>query len=73
MQMEIAIDNKRHIIRELNEKITQGLREGIKLTDEQKEALGNQKAKKDTEALVDFLDKDRIRIHQNYSHLWKFW
>jgi len=73
MQMELAIDNKRHIIRELNEKITEGIREGMKLTDEQKNALGQQKAAKDTEALVNFLEKDRVRIHAKYSHLWKFW
>lgn len=73
MQMELAIDNKRHIIRELNEKITHGLKEGMKLTDEQKNTLGQQKAEKDTEALVDFLEKDRARIHAKYSHLWKFW
>jgi len=73
MQMELAIDNKRHIIRELNEKITNGLKEGMKLTDEQKATLGNQKIQQDTEALADFLEKDRARIHEKYSRLWKFW
>ena len=73
MQIELAIDNKRHIIRELNEKITNGLKEGMQLTDEQKNTLGQQKAAKDTEALVNFLKKDRARIHAKYSHLWKFW
>ncbi|MHA7878115.1 MAG: hypothetical protein ACX93T_04340 [Bacteroidota bacterium] len=73
MQIEIAIDNKRHIIRILNEKVTHGLQEEMQLTDEQKETLGIQKAKKDTEELVDLLEKDRVRIHQKYSHLWRFW
>ena len=73
MQIEIATDNKRHIIRELNEKITDGLKEEMKLTDEQQVILGNQKAQKDTEELINFLKKERARIHTKYSHLWKFW
>lgn len=73
MQMEIAVDNKRHIIRELNEKITTGLKKEMQLTNEQKEILGQQKSVKDTEALVDFLDKEKARIHAKYSYLWKFW
>jgi hypothetical protein len=73
MQMELAIDNKRHIIRELNEKITEGIKEGMKLTAEQKATLGQQKAQQDKEALTEFLEKDRARIREKYNHLWKFW
>jgi hypothetical protein len=45
----------------------------LKLTDEQNATLGNQKIQQDTEALADFLEKDRARIHEKYSRLWKFW
>ncbi|MHA7877297.1 MAG: hypothetical protein ACX93T_00005 [Bacteroidota bacterium] len=43
----------------LNEKITHGLQEEMQLVDEQKETLGIQKARKDTKALVDFLERER--------------
>lgn len=71
MQVEIAADNKRHIIRELNEKITDGLKEGIRLTDEQQAELAKQKAQKDAEGVTEFLKEERTRIHEKYGHLWK--
>jgi hypothetical protein len=70
MQVEIAADNKRHIIRELNEKITEGIKEGIRLTDEQQAELAKRKAQKDAEELANFLREERIRIHEKYGHLW---
>ena len=42
MQIKIAINNKRHIIKMLNEKITHGLQEEMQLVDAQKETLGIQ-------------------------------
>ena len=73
MQVEIAIDNKRHIIRELNEKITAGIAEEMQLTDEQQVLLHQQKAEKEADQLGTFLEKERIRIREKYSHLWTFW
>lgn len=73
VQIQLAIDNKHQRIHALHEKINQGIRAGMQLTDEQKIILGQQKAQKDTEALVSFLDKERARIRQKYGHLWKFW
>lgn len=73
MQLEIAVDNKRHIIRGLNEKITDGIAEGMQLSDEQQAILYQQKAQKDTEALTDFLNEERKRIRAQYSYLWTFW
>ena len=73
MQIEIAIDNKRHIIRELNEKITAGIAEEMELTDDQQATLYHQKAQKEADQLATFLAKERVRIREKYSHLWKFW
>ena len=73
MQIEIAIDNKRHIIRELNEKITKGISEEMQLTEEQQVLLHQQKAQKNADQLTTFLEKERVRMHEKYSHLWKFW
>jgi hypothetical protein len=72
MQMELAIDSKRRDIRELNEKITASIQADLVLTDEEKEKIAVYKASKDLRELDDFLEKDRQRIREKYSHLWSF-
>ena len=73
MQIQMAIDTKKHIIRELNEKITKGIEEEMQPTEEQQETLDQQKAAKDMESTSNFHSKERARMHKKYSHLWRFW
>ena len=73
LQIEMAIDNKKHIIRELNEKITEGIWKKMQPTQEQQETLEQQKAAKDMESTSNFHSKERARMHKKYSHLWRFW
>lgn len=72
MQIELVIDSKRRDIRELNEKITAGIAADLVLQDEEKEKMALYKASKDVSELNDFLEKDRQRIREKYSHLWSF-
>ena len=73
MQIEIAIDHKKHIIRELHEKITEGIEQEMQLTEAQQEQLYQKKAVKDAESMRSWRNKERARMHKKYGHLWKFW
>ena len=73
MQIEMAIDNKKHIIRALNEKITEGIKEQMQPTEKQQRTLEQQKAANDVESMKNAHKKERARMHTKYGHLWRFW
>ena len=71
MQIEVAIDNKKHIIRELNEKITEGIKEEMQLREAQQVALYQQKAAKrhggnaDTLAHKTMFEEAVVRVYSS--------
>ena len=73
MQIEMAIDTKKHIIRELNEKITEGIKEQMQPNQEQERTLEQQKAANDVESMKKAHETERTRMHTKYGHLWRFW
>ena len=73
MQIEIAMDHKKHIIRELHEKITEGIEKEMQLTEAQEAELYEQKTAKDAEHMKTWMKGERARLHKKYGHLWKFW
>ena len=73
MQIEMAIDHKKHIIRELNEKITEGIKEQMQPNQEQERTLEQQKAANDVESMKKAHETERTRMHTKYGHLWRFW
>lgn len=72
MQIEMAIDNKRQAIRDLNEKITVGIKDSLELSARAKEQLATHKAQQDAEKLAKYLAEDKQRIKAQYGHLWMF-
>ena len=73
MQIEQTIEMKRGVVRELHEKITQGMEQAMEPTEAQKEALLQKKMTSEAGALEAYFAKERQRIRQKYGHLWKFW
>ena len=72
MQIEMAIDNKRWHIRELNEKITASIKADLLLSEEQKQALATHRAHQQMTALSDHLASEKKRMQQKHAHLWNF-
>ena len=72
MQIEMAIDNKRWHIRELNEKITASIKADLLLSEEQKQVLATHRAHQQMTALSDHLASEKKRMQQKHAHLWNF-
>ena len=72
MQIELAIEKKRQVIRELNEKITAGLKSGLELTPQQQAKLAYHKGQQDEASLHKYLMEDRRKMQAKYGHLWSF-
>jgi hypothetical protein len=70
MQIETAIETKRSALRDLNEKITQGIRQGVELSPEQKQALLAYRAKKDSLAISKYLQEDYKRMKAKRKSWW---
>lgn len=72
MQIARTIDNKKQIIRALNEKITEGIKKQVQPTTKQEEALEQQQAANDVKIMEDDHNTERARMHKKYGHLWRF-
>ena len=72
MQIARTIDNKKQIIRELNEKVTEGIKDEMQPTTKQQEALDEKKAASDVKIMKHSHNTERARMHEKYGHLWRF-
>ena len=72
MQVEMALDNKKRQVLQLNEKITEFMKKNIGLSEEEEFKVGAQQAQEAIKELSSFLEKDKKRIRTRYSHLWNF-
>ena len=72
MQIARTIDNKKQIIRELNEKVTEGIKDEMQPTTKQQETLDEKKAASDVKIMKHSHNTERARMHEKYGHLWRF-
>ena len=72
MQIARTIDNKKQIIRELNEKVTEGIKDEMQPTTKQQETLDEKKAASDVKIMKHSHNTERARMHKKYGHLWRF-
>ena len=72
MQIARTIDNKKQIIRELNEKVTEGIKDEMQPTTKQEETLDEKKAASDVKIMKHSHNTERARMHEKYGHLWRF-
>ena len=72
MQIARTIDNKKQIIRALNEKVTEGIKDEMQPTTKQQETLDEKKAASDVKIMKHSHNTERARMHKKYGHLWRF-
>ena len=72
MQIARTIDNKKQIIRALNEKVTEGIKDEMQPTTKQQETLDEKKAASDVKIMKHSHNTERARMHEKYGYLWRF-